>query len=103
MPDESKDNPDDWKNASNQLTVSVSKMSIFKDHTFDVRGHFIEDDVTGSENYDGNVTMYYTASDNTWRIGSTTTGTVIVDGCTFILTAGSPGSGVRSQFRFEWK
>ena len=103
VPDNSRDNPDDWQNASNQLTISVSKMSIFKDHTLDVRGHFVEDDVTSDENYDGNISMKYTASDNTWRLTGVATETIVANGDKLILTAGSPGSGVRAQLRFEWK
>ena len=96
------DNPDDWKNAASQLTMSVSKMSIYKDHSLELRGHFIEDDTTGDDIDDGNITMSYSATDNTWRLDAATE-TIVGNGDTLILTAGSPGEGVRAQFRFEWK
>ena len=102
VPDNSGDNPDDWKNAASQLTMSVSKMSIYKDHSLVLRGHFIEDDTTGDDIDDGNIDMNYSAADNTWRLKAATE-TVVGNGDTLILTAGSPGEGVRAQFRFEWK
>lgn len=102
VPDNSGDNPDSWKDAASQLTMSVSKMSIYKDHSLELRGHFIEDDTTGDDIDDGNITMKYSATDNTWRLDAATE-TVVGNGDTLILTAGSPGEGVRAQFRFEWK
>ena len=46
--------------------------------------------------------MSYSATDNTWRLDAATE-TIVGNGDTLILTAGSPGEGVRAQFRFEWK
>ena len=102
IPDNSGENPDDWKDAGSQLTASVSKLSIYKSHTLKIRGYFVEDDTTGDDTDNGSITLYYSPSDSMWRLDSTS-GTEIGSGDTFIFKAGSSGEGVRAQFRFEWQ
>ena len=83
IPDNSGENPDDWKDAGSQLTASVSKLSIYKSHILKIRGYFVEDDTTGDDTNNGSITLYYSPSDSMWRLDSTS-GTEIGSGDTFI-------------------
>lgn len=100
IPDKSGEYPSHWNDFPGNISTTIEKISIHKDHTLKIRGEYGEADPGDDSYYNGSITLYYSASDMTWRIDSQT-GPAIADGGTFILKAGS--DGVRCQFSFGWK
>lgn len=100
VPDKSGEYPSHWNDFPGDISKSISKLSIYKEHSLVIRGDFGEDDPVGDEHYSGSISLYYSPSDMRWRVDSSS-GSVVSDGGTFILKAGD--LGVRCQFSFNWR
>lgn len=100
VPDQSGEYPSHWNDFNGNISMSVGKMSIYKEHSLVIRGDFREEDTGADEYYNGSFSLYYSPSDMKWRLESNS-GNVISNGGTFILKAGD--KGVRCQFSFNWQ